>query len=86
MELQKFVEAGMIHSDFRDELVLVGSGIREEAYTHSSVFLRHHSATGIPLIVHLDCDQTHPQCSDPRLLDRSSVKLDLPSTQRVTSM
>jgi hypothetical protein len=76
VELQKFVEAGMIHSDFRSELVLVGSGFREEAYTHSSVFLRHQSAKGIPLILHLDCDQTHPQCSEPRLLDMTSVQLD----------
>jgi len=76
VELQKFVEAGMIHSDFRNELVLVGSGFREEPYTHSSVFLRHQSAKGIPLILHLDCDQTHPQCSEPRLLDMTSVQLD----------
>jgi hypothetical protein len=26
--------------------------------------------------VHLDCDQTHPQCSEPRLLDDTSTLLD----------
>lgn len=66
----------MIHTDIRDELVLVGSGFRDHAYTHSSVFLRILSKSGKPLIVHLDCDQTHPQCSEPRLLDEVATQLD----------
>jgi hypothetical protein len=49
--------------------VLVGSGFRDHAYTHSSVFLRILSKSGKPLIVHLDCDKTHPQCSNHKLLD-----------------
>lgn len=76
-ELEQFVKAGMIHSDFRNELVLVGTGFRDHAYTHSSVFLRIKSKGGKPLIVHLDCDQTHPQCSNHKLLeDVTSTQLD----------
>lgn len=67
----------MIHTDIRDELVLVGSGFRDHSYTHSSVFLRIKSKGGKPLIVHLDCDQTHPQCSNHKLLeDVTSTQLD----------
>jgi hypothetical protein len=72
-----------------DELLVIGSFFIEgQRYRHSTVFLRQLCGPELtPVVLHLDCNEQLPQCSDPmKITWRPTTRLDFAQFERYSEI